>query len=84
MASMQEVFAAYDARTSELKKSSNPFAKGVAWIQGELVPLHEARIPLLDQGFMHSGMLSHIHRSPHTTIIIILLLMFTMLFLLQI
>ena len=58
MASMQQVFAAYNARKSELEASSNPFAKGIAWIQGELVPLDQARIPLLDQGFLHSGNLA--------------------------
>ncbi|CAK7203390.1 hypothetical protein SEUCBS139899_006123 [Sporothrix eucalyptigena] len=56
MATMEKVFAAYEARVAELKKSSNPYARGVAWIEGELVPLHEARIPLLDEGFMHSDL----------------------------
>ncbi|CAK7209047.1 hypothetical protein SBRCBS47491_000304 [Sporothrix bragantina] len=56
MATMQKVFAAYEARVAELKQSTNKFARGVAWIDGELVPLHEARIPLLDEGFMHSDL----------------------------
>ncbi|KAJ5818910.1 hypothetical protein N7474_004501 [Penicillium riverlandense] len=56
MASMKEVFAGYNARKADLETSSNPFARGVAWIEGELVPLHEARIPLLDQGFLHSDL----------------------------
>lgn len=56
MATMHEVFAGYDARQSILATSTNPFAKGIAWVDGELVPLHEARIPLLDQGFMHSDL----------------------------
>jgi branched-subunit amino acid aminotransferase/4-amino-4-deoxychorismate lyase len=56
MSSMQKVFADYRARKSVIEASNHPFAKGVAWIAGELVPLHEARIPLLDQGFMHSDL----------------------------
>ncbi|GFP58985.1 putative branched-chain-amino-acid aminotransferase [Trichoderma asperellum] len=56
MATMNEVFAGYEARQEVLNNSSNRFAKGIAWIEGELVPLHEARIPLLDQGFMHSDL----------------------------
>uniref|UniRef100_UPI003CE5C971 Amine transaminase n=1 Tax=Aspergillus terreus TaxID=33178 RepID=UPI003CE5C971 len=58
MASMEKVFAGYQARQAvlEASASTNPFAKGIAWVEGELVPLHEARIPLLDQGFMHSDL----------------------------
>lgn len=33
---------------------ANPFAAGVAHIDGEYVPIHEARIPLLDWGFIRS------------------------------
>ncbi|WP_419552924.1 aminotransferase class IV [Candidatus Poriferisodalis sp.] len=32
----------------------NPFSKGCAWIQGEFVPIGDARIPLLDVGFSRS------------------------------
>ena len=53
---MQKVFAGYNTRKAVLAKSSHPFANGVAWIAGDLVPLHEARIPLLDQGFLHSDL----------------------------
>ncbi|KAJ5091105.1 D-aminoacid aminotransferase-like PLP-dependent enzyme [Penicillium alfredii] len=56
MATMQQVFAGYHARQTVLESSNNPFAKGVAWVEGELVPLAKARIPLLDQGFMHSDL----------------------------
>ncbi|KAL4906338.1 hypothetical protein BDW74DRAFT_177352 [Aspergillus multicolor] len=56
MSTMEKVFAAYHARQSVLTASTNPLAKGVAWIEGELVPLHQARIPILDQGFMHSDL----------------------------
>ncbi|KAJ5112790.1 D-aminoacid aminotransferase-like PLP-dependent enzyme [Penicillium argentinense] len=56
MTSMRKFFAAYDARQKVLASSTNPFAKGVAWVDGELVPLQEARIPILDQGFMHSDL----------------------------
>lgn len=53
---MEKVFAAYAERQAVLEASTNPFAKGVAWIEGKLVPLAEARIPILDQGFMHSDL----------------------------
>lgn len=58
MATMDKVFAAYDERQAVLEKlqTTNPFAKGIAWIEGEYVPLSQARIPLLDQGFMHSDL----------------------------
>ncbi|KAK7703868.1 hypothetical protein SLS64_008813 [Diaporthe eres] len=56
MATMDKVFAGYRARQSVLEASTNPFAKGIAWVEGQLVPLQEARIPLLNQGFMHSDL----------------------------
>lgn len=58
MATMSETFAGYRDRMAVLEATydKNPFAKGVAWIEGDLVPLDEARIPLLDQGFMHSDL----------------------------
>ncbi|ERT00197.1 branched-chain amino acid aminotransferase [Sporothrix schenckii 1099-18] len=56
MATMKKIFDAYEERAAALQKSDNKYARGVAWIEGELVPLHEARIPLLDEGFMHSDL----------------------------
>ncbi|KAF2744142.1 D-aminoacid aminotransferase-like PLP-dependent enzyme [Sporormia fimetaria CBS 119925] len=58
MATMDKVLKAHAERNKELEASAskNPFAKGVAWIEGELVELSKARIPLLDQGFMHSDL----------------------------
>lgn len=56
MATMEKVFAGYRARQAVLEASTSPFAKGIAWVEGQLVPLQEARIPLLDQGFMHSDL----------------------------
>ncbi|KAI8316158.1 hypothetical protein K4K61_010049 [Colletotrichum sp. SAR11_59] len=58
MATMDKVFTAYQERQAVLEKSTstNPFAKGIAWVEGQLVPLAEARIPLMDQGFMHSDL----------------------------
>ncbi|KAF3402195.1 putative branched-chain-amino-acid aminotransferase [Talaromyces pinophilus] len=56
MATMLQVFASYEERQRVLASSTNPYAKGVAWVDGELYPLHEARIPILDQGFMHSDL----------------------------
>lgn len=56
MATMEKFFAGYDSRQAVLQKSTNPFAEGIAWVEGQLVPLSEARIPLIDQGFMHSDL----------------------------
>ncbi|KAK5465315.1 hypothetical protein LTS15_001878 [Exophiala xenobiotica] len=56
MAAMEKVFAGYEARQKVLEASTNPFANGVAWVEGKLVPVHEARIPLMDQGFLHSDL----------------------------
>jgi len=53
---MDEMISSYRARKAALEKSSNPFAQGIAWVEGTLVPLYEARIPLLDQGFLHSDL----------------------------
>ncbi|KAJ6442488.1 class iv protein [Purpureocillium lavendulum] len=56
MASMDKIFSGYKERLAVSEARSDPFAKGIAWIAGEYVPLHEARIPLLDQGFLHSDL----------------------------
>jgi branched-subunit amino acid aminotransferase/4-amino-4-deoxychorismate lyase len=53
---MGKVFAGYTARQAVLEASDNIFSKGIAWVSGELAPLSQARIPLLDQGFMHSDL----------------------------
>lgn len=34
--------------------TENPFSNGCAWIEGEFVPIAEARIPILDTGFIRS------------------------------
>ncbi|HTF52393.1 MAG TPA: aminotransferase class IV [Pseudonocardia sp.] len=36
--------------------TTDPFAEGCAWIEGEYVPIHEARIPILDTGFVRSDL----------------------------
>lgn len=53
---MEKVFGGYNARQAVLAKSDSPYAKGIAWIGGELVPLEKACIPMLDQGFLHSDL----------------------------
>ena len=50
------IFTDYRRRVAELEASDNPLARGVAYIEGNLYPLHEARIPILDQGFLHSDL----------------------------
>lgn len=56
MATMDSIFAGYHKRQAVLEASTDKYAKGIAWIEGEYVPLLEAKIPLLDQGFMHSDL----------------------------
>jgi branched-subunit amino acid aminotransferase/4-amino-4-deoxychorismate lyase len=56
MATMQKVLGDHANRAQFLSQSTHPFANGVAWIEGELTPYHEARIPLRDQGFLHSDL----------------------------
>lgn len=43
-------------RNAELAASGNPYAKGIAYTGGKLVPILEATIPMLDQGFLHSDL----------------------------
>ncbi|CDX45429.1 conserved hypothetical protein [Mesorhizobium plurifarium] len=50
------IFDGYRKRLGELEASDNPLSKGVAYVEGELYPIHEARIPILDQGFLHSDL----------------------------
>ncbi|KAL7782792.1 D-aminoacid aminotransferase-like PLP-dependent enzyme [Trichoderma ceciliae] len=50
------VIAAYKERLAALQASSNPFADCVAWIAGELSPLVEARIPIVDRGFLYGDL----------------------------
>ena len=56
MATMDKVFSGYNVRKARLEKSDNPFADGIAYIEGDFVPVDKARIPLLDEGFMHSDL----------------------------
>jgi branched-subunit amino acid aminotransferase/4-amino-4-deoxychorismate lyase len=56
MATMNTMFAGYGERQTILEASDNPLAKGIAWVEGELVPFSEARIPLRDQGFLHGDL----------------------------
>lgn len=37
-----------------LPDADNPYGQGAAWVDGEYVPVLQARIPLLDAGFLHS------------------------------
>ncbi|KAF7587906.1 hypothetical protein BBP40_006529 [Aspergillus hancockii] len=56
MATMDKVFSGYNARKAILDRSDNVFAKGIAYVEGQFVPLAQARVPLLDEGFMHSDL----------------------------
>lgn len=54
--SMEAVLGGHEQRFAALQESSNPFAQGIAWIEGQYYPLAEARIPILDQGFLRSDL----------------------------
>lgn len=56
MATFETVLRAYNQRSEALAARTDRFAKGIAWIDGKFVPIEEARIPLLDQGFLHSDL----------------------------
>lgn len=56
MSYTDHIFVDYRRRLKELEGSNNPFAKGIAYVEGRYVPLHEARVPLLDQGFLKSDL----------------------------
>lgn len=50
------IFDGYRRRLADLQASDNPFAKGIAWVGEDYVPVAEAKIPLLDQGFLKSDL----------------------------
>jgi branched-subunit amino acid aminotransferase/4-amino-4-deoxychorismate lyase len=52
MSFIDQIATGYHRRLAELQASPNPLAHGVAYVDGAYVPVNEARIPLLDQGFM--------------------------------
>ena len=56
MSYTDHIFPAYRRRCADLEASANPFAQGIAWVGGDYVPVAEARIPLLDQGFLKSDL----------------------------
>lgn len=56
MYSMDNVFGAFERRKADLESSKNPYAKGIAWIEGKYSTLAEARIPILDQGFLRGDL----------------------------
>lgn len=56
MYSMNAVFEGYAQREEQRLTSGNPLSEGVAWIDGDYVPLADAKVPLTDQGFLHSDL----------------------------
>ncbi|KAF5013046.1 hypothetical protein FDECE_940 [Fusarium decemcellulare] len=53
---MQNILQAFEERYARHQENKNPLAHGAALVQGEISPLSEARIPILDQGFLHSDL----------------------------
>ncbi|KAL6410766.1 hypothetical protein AUP68_07198 [Ilyonectria robusta] len=58
MATMDKIFQGFEDRQAKLLEdgSKNPLTHGAALIEGQITPLYEARIPILDQGFLHSDL----------------------------
>lgn len=56
MVDQVQFFDDYRRRLATLQASPDPLARGAAFVDGEFVPLEDARIPLLDQGFLHSDL----------------------------
>lgn len=56
MSYTDHIFSDYRRRLADLQSSDNPFAKGIAWVGGEYVPVAEAKVPLLDQGLLKSDL----------------------------
>jgi branched-subunit amino acid aminotransferase/4-amino-4-deoxychorismate lyase len=56
MSYTDHIFADYRRRLADLQASDNPFAKGIAWVGGDYVPVAQAKVPLLDQGFLKSDL----------------------------
>lgn len=56
MSFTDHVFEGYRRRLADLEATPSQFSKGIAWVGGDYVPVAEARIPLLDQGFLKSDL----------------------------
>lgn len=56
MTTMNSIFSGYQSRLKVLSQSTNPFSSGIAYVHGPIVPLSEACIPLMDQGFLRSDL----------------------------
>lgn len=53
----EPVFTNYRRRLADLEASDSLFSHGIAWTGGpDYVPLAEAKVPLLDQGFLKSDL----------------------------
>ena len=52
MSYTDHIFTGYHRRLAELEASDSPLSHGVAYVAGEYVPVNEARIPMMDQGFL--------------------------------
>ncbi len=56
MQSIDTFIADHQRRNAALQASGSPFVQGIAYTGGKIVPLVEATIPMLDQGFLHSDL----------------------------
>lgn len=56
MRPLEAIYADHEARQAALEASGNPFAEGIALIDGAFMPIGKARIPLQDQGFLHGDL----------------------------
>ncbi len=56
MVAMDAMIQAYEQRLQAFALAPTPYRHGIAWIDGAYTPIEQARIPLLDQGFLHSDL----------------------------
>lgn len=56
MLMFEKLLTEFQARAEHRAKRTDEFADGIAWIENEFVPVRQARIPILDQGFLHSDL----------------------------
>jgi branched-subunit amino acid aminotransferase/4-amino-4-deoxychorismate lyase len=53
---IEALLEAYDARQAAHAARGGPFSQGAAYVQGQIVPAAEARVPLFDLGFLRSDL----------------------------
>jgi branched-subunit amino acid aminotransferase/4-amino-4-deoxychorismate lyase len=56
MVAIETMIDAYQQRLQTFANTATAYRHGIAWIDDAYTPIEHARIPLLDQGFLHSDL----------------------------